>query len=282
MSEVKRYLTLSECDYLDVDNFDFNDGIQVMLSYIVPDKSECPFYDDDISNGKESIKIPAINPFDNDPPPKFEYITKSIPMDGVEINKDSEFMFCCSCTDDCSDKMKCECFRSTIESFSYGEDIGSKDVSWVSYEWKRLFYLVDTGIYECNSRCKCNKKCLNRVAQQPIQVKLQIVRTANRGWGIQTTHDIAAGSFICNYEGQIFSEEHAEVAAAKDDFFAQLDLVENISEVKEGFEKEAKGENDDEVISPAQEFRNHMKTISRIYLIDGKRQGNIGRFFNVS
>ncbi len=42
------------------------------------------------------------------------------------------------------------------------------------YDYRRLVEKVITGVYECNSFCKCHNTCLNRVAQRPLQSRLQV------------------------------------------------------------------------------------------------------------
>ena len=44
----------------------------------------------------------------------------------------------------------------------------------VGYVYRRLLETVSTGIFECNRKCKCKQSCLNRVAQHPLRVKLQV------------------------------------------------------------------------------------------------------------
>ena len=78
----------------------------------------------------------------------------------------------------------------------------------VGYVYKRLPEPVTTGIYECNSGCKCAvKTCLNRVVQHPLTLKLQVFKTAPRGWGIRCLNDIPLGSFICIYAGRLLTEQ---------------------------------------------------------------------------
>lgn len=82
----------------------------------------------------------------------------------------------------------------------------------VGYEYKRLNEPVPTGIYECNSRCKCKSNCLNRVVQHPLQLKLQVFKTVNRGWGMRCLNDVPKGSFICCYAGNLLTEQSANDA----------------------------------------------------------------------
>lgn len=158
--------------------------------------------------GLEKMKIPVVNAFDDQRPPALIYSEKRIPTEGVNINTDLDFLCCCDCTDDCFDKSKCQCFQMTVAGAKY-KNIMEQPEEEISYVYKRLLHTVPTGVYECNSRCKCNSRCLNKVVQQPIQVKLQAFRTKNRGWGLQALHDIPKGTFICIYAGLLYTEKQA-------------------------------------------------------------------------
>lgn len=58
-------------------------------------------------------------------------------------------------------------------------------------------------IYECNKRCKCcSQMCTNRLVQHGLQVRLQLFKTQNKGWGIRCLDDVAKGSFVCIYAGE--------------------------------------------------------------------------------
>lgn len=43
--------------------------------------------------------------------------------------------------------------------------------------------------------------CTNRLVQHGLQVRLQLFKTQNKGWGIRCLDDIAKGSFVCIYAG---------------------------------------------------------------------------------
>lgn len=237
MNEVFIYLGITKCA-LNVDNFDFDPSTAVLASYHV-DKTLCPLFIDDITGGKEGMKVSCINAFDNQRPPPLEYSAHRIPMNGVNINTDPEFMSCCDCTDECVDKSKCACFQLTIRGAKY-KNLMEEDEENISYLWKRLLSVVPTGIYECNSRCKCSSRCLNKVVQQPVRVKMQLYRTKARGWGLQSLHDIPKGTFICIYAGNLYTEKDANALCQGldhgDEYFAELDLIENAENRKEGYE----------------------------------------------
>lgn len=128
----------------------------------------------------------------------------------------------------------------------------------MGYEFKRLPDSVPTGIYECNSRCKCSKSCMNRVAQQPLQLKLQVFKTGNRGWGLRCLNDVPKGSFVCVYAGDLMTEQNANEAGDNfgDEYFAELDYIEVVESLKEGYEPEAFKDDDDfeDDDSPDEEF----------------------------
>lgn len=65
------------------------------------------------------------------------------------------------------------------------------------------FPFFSLRIYECNKRCKCcSQMCTNRLVQHGLQVRLQLFKTQNKGWGIRCLDDVAKGSFLCIYAGE--------------------------------------------------------------------------------
>ena len=117
-----------------------------------------------------------------------DYSTKRLPQKNVNIPTDPGFLTSCDCEDDCSDKKRCACWQLTIQS-TRGE-LGGQVKAKAGYEFRRLKEPVLTGIYECNSQCKCSKTCLNRVVQNPLKLSFQVFKTGNRGWGLRSVHDI--------------------------------------------------------------------------------------------
>lgn len=240
MGELHRYLRLTNCS-LNVENFDYDFMIHCLAEYVI---DTCIINDPDISKGVENMVVPCVNYYDNTMPPPCVYSAKRIPTEGVNLNLDDSFMCGCDCTDDCLDKTKCQCWQLTIAGAKYGnpytaaEDIG--------YEFKRLPEPVPTGIYECNSMCKCKSNCLNRVAQQPLQMKLQVFKTGNRGWGLRCLNDVPKGSFICCYAGNLLTEQVANEAGENlgDEYFAELDYIEVVEGLKEGYEPEVMNDDD--------------------------------------
>ncbi|XP_017010384.2 histone-lysine N-methyltransferase eggless [Drosophila takahashii] len=234
LAEVHMYLRSTE-NVLNVDNFDFTPDLKCLAEYSI-DPSIVK--DTDISKGQEKMAIPLVNYYDNSLPPPCTYAKQRIPTEGVHLNLDEEFLLCCDCEDDCSDKSKCACWQLTVAGVRYCNP--KKPIEEIGYQYKRLHEHVPTGIYECNSRCKCKKNCLNRVVQFSLEMKLQVFKTSNRGWGLRCVNDIPKGAFICIYAGHLLTETMANEGGqdAGDEYFADLDYIEVAEQLKEGYESE--------------------------------------------
>lgn len=67
-----------------------------------------------------------------------------------------------------------------------------------------------------------------------------LFRTKKRGWGLKTVHDIPKGTFICVYAGNLYNEKDANALCHGqnhgDEYFAELDYIEVVEGLKEGYE----------------------------------------------
>uniref|UniRef100_A0A1I8IES2 SET domain-containing protein n=1 Tax=Macrostomum lignano TaxID=282301 RepID=A0A1I8IES2_9PLAT len=117
----------------------------------------------------------------------------------------------------------------------------------------------------------------------------QVFRTARKGWGIRTLHDIPKGAFICIYAGEVYNEETAVRYGTElgDEYQAELDLIEIMQMEKEGFERFAR-EPEDRVrfnsssASGPVDLRTSWFGESHPYVMDAKQRGNLGRYMNHS
>ncbi|XP_076034756.1 histone-lysine N-methyltransferase eggless-like [Oratosquilla oratoria] len=232
IEDVFHFLRLTSTK-LEIDCFTFERDIRI-ANYWEPSKRI--IWVEDISKCQESIGVSCVNSLDENQPLHMEYSNIRIPTSGVPLNTDPGFLICCDCEDDCWDKSKCACWQLTIESTRIKNGVNNPDVG---YQHRRLYEQVQTGLYECNSRCTCKSTCLNRVVQHPLRLKLQLFRTARRGWGVRTLHDIPKGTFIAVYVGRILSETKANQegkSTGGDDYYAELDFIEVMEDYKEGYE----------------------------------------------
>ncbi|XP_044215646.1 histone-lysine N-methyltransferase SETDB1-B isoform X2 [Thunnus albacares] len=236
MSEIQHYLFQTRCDFIFLEMF-------CLDPYVLVDRPFQPqrpfYYIPDITRGKEDIPLSCVNEIDSTPPPKVAYSKERIPEDGVFINTSPDFLVGCECTDGCRDKSKCSCHQLTLQAT--GCTPGAQINPNAGYLHKRLEECLPTGIYECNKRCKCSQMCTNKLVQHGLQVRLQLFKTQNKGWGIRCLDDVAKGSFVCIYAGKILTDDFADKEGLEmgDEYFANLDHIESVENFKEGYESEA-------------------------------------------
>ncbi|XP_068031016.1 histone-lysine N-methyltransferase SETDB1 isoform X1 [Anomalospiza imberbis] len=242
MHEIERYLFETDCDFLFLEMF-------CLDPYVLVDRKFQPYkpyyYIADITKGKEDVPLSCVNEIDNTPPPQVAYSKERIPGKGVYINTSWEFLVGCDCKDGCRDKSRCACHQLTIQAS--GCTPGGVINPNSGYQHKRLEECLPTGVYECNKRCKCNvNMCTNRLVQHGLQVRLQLFKTQNKGWGIRCLDDIAKGSFVCIYAGKILTDDFADKEGLEmgDEYFANLDHIESVENFKEGYESDAKCSSD--------------------------------------
>ncbi|XP_030329759.1 histone-lysine N-methyltransferase SETDB1 isoform X3 [Strigops habroptila] len=242
MQEIERYLFETDCDFLFLEMF-------CLDPYVLVDRKFQPYkpyyYIADITKGREDVPLSCVNEIDNTPPPQVAYSKERIPGKGVYINTSWEFLVGCDCKDGCRDKSKCACHQLTVQAT--GCTPGGQINPSSGYQHKRLEECLPTGVYECNKRCKCNvNMCTNRLVQHGLQVRLQLFKTQNKGWGIRCLDDIAKGSFVCIYAGKILTDDFADKEGLEmgDEYFANLDHIESVENFKEGYESDAKCSSD--------------------------------------
>ncbi|XP_017794923.1 PREDICTED: histone-lysine N-methyltransferase SETDB1 [Habropoda laboriosa] len=225
MEELHQYLRKTGSP-MSVDLFDFDYWVHCLAEFVL---DKCFINIKDLSYGVENVPIPCVNELDHTQPDTIRYSTQREPTEGVNLNLDPNFLCSCDCEDDC---------QLTIQGATLGGRVPNTSVG---YMYKRLPEPVTTGIYECNSGCKCAvKTCLNRVVQHPLTLKLQVFKTAPRGWGIRCLNDIPLGSFICIYAGRLLTEQGANEGGKNygDEYLAELDYVEVVEGIKEGYESD--------------------------------------------
>ncbi|XP_075463680.1 histone-lysine N-methyltransferase SETDB1 isoform X3 [Ascaphus truei] len=242
MPEIERYLFETDCDMLLLEMF-------CLDPYVLVDRKFQPqkpfYYIPDITYGKEDVPLSCVNEIDRTPPPQVAYSKERIPGKGVYINTSWEFLVGCDCTDGCRDRTKCACHQLTLQATACNP--GAQMNSNAGFQHKRLDECLPTGVYECNKRCKCNlNMCGNRLVQHGLQVRLQLFKTQNKGWGIRCLDDIAKGSFVCIYAGKILTDDFADKEGLEmgDEYFANLDHIESVENFKDGYESEAKCSSD--------------------------------------
>ncbi|KAA0041049.1 histone-lysine N-methyltransferase, H3 lysine-9 specific SUVH6-like [Cucumis melo var. makuwa] len=209
---------------------------------------------DDISQGKESAPICAVNIIDNEKPPPFNYITKMIYPDWCRPLP----LKGCDCTDGCSDSERCYC-----AVLNGGE---------IPFNHNGAIVEAKTLVYECGLSCKCPPSCHNRVSQHGIKFQLEIFKTKSRGWGVRSLNSIPSGSFICEYIGELLEDKEAEQRTGNDEYL--FDIGNNYSDnsLWDGLS----------TLLPDAQANACDIMEDGSFTIDAASYGNIGRFINHS
>ncbi|KAM5129743.1 histone-lysine N-methyltransferase SETDB1 [Mantella aurantiaca] len=275
MPEIGRYLFETNCDLLFFEMFCFD-------PYVLVDRKFQPqkpfYYIPDITYGREDVPLSCVNEIDRTPPPQVAYSKERIPGRGVFINTGQDFLVGCDCTDGCRDRSKCACHQLTMDAT--GCTPGAQVNTQAGYQHKRLEECLPTGVYECNKRCKCNKNmCTNRLVQHGLQVRLQLFKTQNKGWGIRCLDDIAKGSFVCIYAGKILTDDFADKEGLEmgDEYFANLDHIESVENYKDGYESDVKSSSDSSGVDLKNEGEEHSGTDDQDESQDDSSDDNFGK-----
>ncbi|KAG5592767.1 hypothetical protein H5410_043281 [Solanum commersonii] len=201
----------------------------------------------DITEGKESLPIAAVNTFDGEKPPPFKYIKNMMYPVGFHPAPPKG----CDCIGRCSDAKRCSC--------------AVKNGGEIPYNRNGAIVEVKPLVYECGPHCKCPPSCYNRVSQHGIKIPLEIFKTDTRGWGVRALTSISSGTFICEYTGQLLEDTEAERRIGMDEYL--FDIGQNYG----GYTANSSGQaNQNELVEDGG------------YTIDAARYGNVGRFINHS
>ncbi|KAI3379200.1 hypothetical protein SNEBB_006025 [Seison nebaliae] len=149
-------------------------------------------------------------------------ITKNVPKETF----DEKFLCSCSCTDDCSDVLSCECQQLTFEGTSIYKPL--KHLPF--YSGGRLSQLIPTAVFECNKNCSCKKnRCQNRVSQKTELLPcMKIERTSNKGLGVFAQERIERGTLLGTYHGLLLTDDDGDFVGLKygDEYMADLNFCE--------------------------------------------------------
>lgn len=228
----------------------------------------------DITLGRETVEIPWVNEVNDKVPPSFFYIPQSLVYQDAEVKftvgniRDDQC--CSSCCGDClALSMACSC-ATAPNGFAYAaggllqSDFLEECISEARDPRKHVVlyckecplekaknedtlekckgHLKRKVIKECWSKCRCNKRCGNRVVQQGIHNKLQVSKfvlpvlrvydalvmliytsqiwtnhflfhslvqvffTPNgKGWGLRTLEKLPKGAFVGEFAGEILT-----------------------------------------------------------------------------
>ena len=142
----------------------------------------------DLSTGVESIPVSLVNEVDNEKGPSFFTYFHSLkdpkPFSLLQSSHG------CNCNKTCvPGDLSCSCIQRNEGDFPY-------TANGVLVSRKPL-------VHECGPLCKCSPNCKNRVSQTGLKHQMEVFKTKDRGWGLRSLDPIRAGTFICEYAGEV-------------------------------------------------------------------------------
>ncbi|XP_006645268.1 histone-lysine N-methyltransferase, H3 lysine-9 specific SUVH4 [Oryza brachyantha] len=227
--------------------------------------SELPgLVSDDISGGQENLPVPATNLVDDPPVPPTGFVySKSLKIPkGIKLPSNCNG---CDCEGDCASNKNCSCAQRN-----------GSDLPYVSY--KNIGRLVEPKavVFECGANCSCNLNCVNRTSQKGLQYRLEVFKTASKGWGVRTWDTILPGAPICEYTGVLRRTEEVD-GLLQNNYIFDIDCLQTMKGL-DGREKRAGSD----MHLPSLHVENDSEPPAPEYCIDAGSIGNFARFINHS
>ncbi|KAE8713850.1 Histone-lysine N-methyltransferase, H3 lysine-9 specific SUVH1 [Hibiscus syriacus] len=202
----------------------------------------------DITSGAESMPVSLVNEVDDEKGPA--HFTYSPTVRYSKSFKLVQPSYVCNCHDACQPgDSSCSCIQKNGGDFPYTTN--------------GVLACRKPMIYECGPSCPCIRNCKNRVIQTGLKARLEVFKTRDRGWGLRSWDPIRAGTFICEYAGEVIDETNARQDGENEYVFHTSRLYKSF---KWNFESEST--EDFDIPSPV--------------IISSKNSGNVARFMNHS
>lgn len=215
----------------------------------------------DLTSGSERIPVSLVNEVDNEKGPAyFTYFPSLKYSKSFTLTQPS---LGCKCRNAClPGDMNCSCIQKNEGEFPYTGN-------GILVSRKQL-------VYECGASCPCPPNCKNRVSQSGVKVRLEVFRTKDRGWGLRSWDPIRAGTFICEYAGEVIDEVKFKNKGDEGEIDEYIfDTRRNFDSFKWNYEP---GLLDEE--SPNDSVEAY--SIPYPLIISAKNAGNVSRFINHS
>lgn len=219
------------------------------------------FLVEDIAMGMEKHKIPVVNTVDETPAPVSIRYGDKWPDDASEV-----FQYITSCA-----HLPSVPEPKPVEPLTMTELLKLNDGTLPYVDNYRIAEPKHV-VFEAapNARIEEDMRRQLSVTQNGIHYRLEVFRTEKKGWGVRSWDTIPAGAYVCDFTGEIMTQDEAE-SRGNDDYIFDLDCIQTAVGIG---------------------GRNHRGTKMTLnpnlhvevpeYALDGYRAGNIGRFINHS
>ncbi|OMO49449.1 hypothetical protein CCACVL1_30992 [Corchorus capsularis] len=213
----------------------------------------------DLTSGAESTPVSLVNEVDDEKGPAyFTYFPTVKYPKSFKLVQPSPG---CDCRDACQPgNFNCSCIQKNGGDFPYTAN--------------GILVCRKPMIYECGPSCPCFRNCKNKVSQLGLRVHLEVFRTRDRGWGLRSWDPIRAGTFICEYAGEVIDKSKARLDGGDGDNEYVFHTNRIYESFKWNYEPALVGQ---EGPGPTEDF-----DIPAHLTISAKTNGNVARFMNHS
>ncbi len=167
----------------------------------------------DLSLGAEPVQLQCVNTVDGEPFPAATYIPTCRGADEPTrmLLEGAETEGCTCTTGDCHENASsCACLGVLGHRLQY--DGHGRLLAAMAQPLGRAAAAAELpAVFECGERCRCDAaSCGNRVVSRGVRVRLQVFKSARRGWGVRALEALPRASFVCEYAGELLSVSEAK------------------------------------------------------------------------
>lgn len=219
------------------------------------------FLVEDIAMGMEKHKIPVVNTIDDTPAPLSIAYGSCWPNDAPEV-----FQYITSCV-----HLSSVPKPNPVEPLTIADLLKLNDGTLPYVDNYRIAE-PKHAVFEAapNARIEERVRRQLNVTQNGIHYRLEVFRTEKKGWGVRSWDTIPAGAYVCEFTGEIMTQDEAEFRG-NDDYIFDLDCIQTAVGIGGRNHRGTKLALDPELHREVPE-----------YALDGHRAGNVGRFINHS
>jgi len=211
----------------------------------------------DMSSRNENLPVCLVNNVDDDKGPlHFEYISKVRYSNSVGKLEPPHG---CDCRSGCTPGDRCSCVRLNEGEMPFNPN---------GYLAKQKAL-----VYECGDQCRCPPSCRNRVSQKGVKNQLEVFKTNGKGWGLRSWDPIPAGSFICEYTGEVLSDSDSEQEDEDNGYLLRANHIQESRTDLDSISDVLSEQNQGTYTKPQIQFN---------IAIDASKMGNVSRFMNHS
>ncbi|KAL1223450.1 Histone-lysine N-methyltransferase, H3 lysine-9 specific SUVH3 [Cardamine amara subsp. amara] len=148
----------------------------------------------DLSSGAENLKVYLVNEVDQEKGPASFIYVSSLKHAVINI---PHMVDCCTYRPRSCDSRNgnCACVERNYGGLPYVE---------------RVLFTRRLIVFECGGSCCCSVDCKKKMIQTGLKFNFEVFKTVDCGWGLRSWDPIRAGSFICEYAGDIIAEGEKE------------------------------------------------------------------------